>query len=76
MTKAPTATYVHFLRLVEANDDRMTTSYFTHHLKKAIRQNHVYTSKLLGGLKLTPNGEQILAMYGSKAQPIKKKGEQ
>lgn len=71
MTRAPTASYVHFLRLVEAGE-RDRTDALRGHQEAAIKRGHAYKSKLLGVIMLTPDGEQILACYGHKARKIKK----
>lgn len=71
MTRAPTAGYVHFLRLVEA-DERDRIAAARDYRNAAIARGHVYQSKLLGIHRLTPNGLQILESYGHKARKIKK----
>ncbi len=66
----PGASYVHFLRLVEANDPRVLIGPFKYHRDRALTKKHIYKSTLLGSYMLTAAGEEELKLYGHKSRPI------
>lgn len=65
-----TASYVHFLRLVEAYGRRCELDWFRSHRGRAITRKHIYKPDGLDTYALTEAGEDCLIENGHKARPI------
>lgn len=72
MANQPNAQFIHFLRLVEAGDDRQHLPSARGRAERALANGYVVWSEDTKRYLLTPNGAQLLKMLGNKAAPITK----